>query len=173
MTGYELDKEFKDTLAFFWSAKASQIYRELDAMQQNGWLSSKRVIQEDKPNKRVYSITEEGEKQLKEWLINYNPFEGGQKLRNPFLLRVFFGGEIGKAHTIKLLEDAQEFTSKHVDVLAEILDLFDSGEIVDDELSIDPNKQLYWKLTAQWGEIMNKAQLEWLDKALTILKEEN
>ena len=53
MTGYELDKAFKVSLSFFWQAKTSQIYRELDAMETNGWLSSQRIIQSEKPNKRV------------------------------------------------------------------------------------------------------------------------
>ena len=44
MTGYELDKAFKASLAFFWQAKASQIYRELDAMERSGWLTSKRIL---------------------------------------------------------------------------------------------------------------------------------
>ena len=45
MTGYELDKAFKASLSFFWQAKASQIYRELGTMEQNGWLTSKRIVQ--------------------------------------------------------------------------------------------------------------------------------
>ena len=38
MTGYELDKEFKESLAYFWQAKPQQIYRELNC---NGtkWLA--------------------------------------------------------------------------------------------------------------------------------------
>ena len=40
MTGYELNKVFRDSLSFFWQAKTSQIYRELDAMERCGWLTS-------------------------------------------------------------------------------------------------------------------------------------
>jgi len=64
MTGYELDKAFKDSLSFFWQAKNSQIYRELDAMERCGWLTSERVIQNQKPNKRVYSIFFAGERSI-------------------------------------------------------------------------------------------------------------
>ncbi|MCL2350821.1 MAG: PadR family transcriptional regulator, partial [Defluviitaleaceae bacterium] len=60
MTGYDLDKEFNASLGFFWPAQYSQIYAELDKMEKKGWLVSRRVVQEDKPNKRVYSLTAEG-----------------------------------------------------------------------------------------------------------------
>lgn len=41
MTGYELSKEFDDSLGFFWQAQISQIYRELNTMEKCGWLKSK------------------------------------------------------------------------------------------------------------------------------------
>lgn len=68
MTGYELDKIFRDSLSFFWQAKTSQIYRELDTMECHGWLTSERIIQNDKPNKRVYTITDSGKEELGNWL---------------------------------------------------------------------------------------------------------
>ncbi|MDR2589569.1 MAG: PadR family transcriptional regulator, partial [Oscillospiraceae bacterium] len=68
MTGYDLDKEFKRSLGYFWYAKQQQIYRELDEMEIKGWLTSERVIQNEKPNKRVYSITEDGKTEFVDWL---------------------------------------------------------------------------------------------------------
>jgi len=52
MTGYELDKEFKESLGYIWYAGTSQIYSELDKMEQDGWLSSERVMQGEKTQSR-------------------------------------------------------------------------------------------------------------------------
>ncbi|MDR0469037.1 MAG: PadR family transcriptional regulator, partial [Peptococcaceae bacterium] len=64
MTGYELDKVFNDSLGFFWQGQTSQIYRELSAMERDGWLKSERVVQQDKPNKKLYIITDDGKRAL-------------------------------------------------------------------------------------------------------------
>ena len=170
MTGYELDKEFKESLAYLWTAKASQIYRELDMMEQSGWLTSERVIQEDKPNKRVYSITDQGKTEFLKWLISYDPFTGPAKHKNTFLMRLFFGGEIEKEHTEQLLHKAKEKTLETFRELETIKGWFETGEIF--EISEDPKKIIYWKLTLMYGEIMNKAQVEWIDEAITLLEED-
>ena len=74
MTGYEIVKDFENSLSYFWHATSQQIYKELDAMEKSGWLVSERIIQTEKPNKRVYSITPEGKAALLEWLST--PEEG-------------------------------------------------------------------------------------------------
>jgi DNA-binding PadR family transcriptional regulator len=57
-TGYEINTFFKQSLAFFWQAQTSQIYRELNKLESDGLAESEMVIQRGKPNKKVYSITE-------------------------------------------------------------------------------------------------------------------
>ena len=38
-TGYEIMTVFRDSLNHFWTAQTSQIYRELQTMEKNGWIS--------------------------------------------------------------------------------------------------------------------------------------
>lgn len=38
MTGYEIMQTFRDSLRFFWSAQTSQIYRELQKLDEKGWV---------------------------------------------------------------------------------------------------------------------------------------
>ncbi|MDR0221438.1 MAG: PadR family transcriptional regulator, partial [Lachnospiraceae bacterium] len=72
MTGYELDKAFKDSLNFFWQAQTSQIYRELKAMEKAGWLTSEIVFQTSKPNKKLYAITDSGRLEFHRWIAEDN-----------------------------------------------------------------------------------------------------
>ncbi|WP_394701574.1 PadR family transcriptional regulator [uncultured Enterococcus sp.] len=37
-------------------------------MEEKGWLLSEEVVQTEKPNKRVYSLTEAGKQELQSWL---------------------------------------------------------------------------------------------------------
>ena len=68
MTGYEIMTVFRDSLNYFWQAQTSQIYRELQGLEKNGWIKSTHIKQENKPDKNLLSITEEGKKELVAWL---------------------------------------------------------------------------------------------------------
>jgi DNA-binding PadR family transcriptional regulator len=52
----------------YWQAKHSQIYPLLAKLEQEGYMQFTRVHQTDRPDKKVYSITEKGEIALKLWL---------------------------------------------------------------------------------------------------------
>ena len=92
MTGYDIDRTFKDSLFLFWQAQTSQIYRELNTMEKLGWLTSEIVIQTDKPNKKLYSITGAGKQELSNWL-NENSLDNEFRSRSTFLMKLFFSGE--------------------------------------------------------------------------------
>ena len=169
MTGYDLNKEFNGSLGHFWQAKASQIYRELDAMERSGWLTSERVIQDEKPNKRVYSITEQGKAEFLEWLSSLDPMKNTPRMRSPFLMRVFFGGELDKERTLELLRSVRQTVLGQAREMDAVLAEVDQIAL---ETGIDPEKAKYWKLTAMCGEIMSKANLEWVDKAIAALEEQ-
>ena len=57
MTGYEIMEIFRDSLNYFWDAKTSQIYRELQWLEQKECVNKTIVPQNGKPDKNVYSIT--------------------------------------------------------------------------------------------------------------------
>ncbi|NLV80598.1 MAG: PadR family transcriptional regulator [Rhodococcus sp.] len=59
-SGYDLAKAFDITVANYWSATPQQLYRELDKMLEAGLVVARTVEQEKRPNKRMYSLTEEG-----------------------------------------------------------------------------------------------------------------
>ena len=86
MTGYDIDRTFKDSLFLFWQAQTSQIYRELNTMEKLGWLTSEIVIQTDKPNKKLYSITGAGKQELSNWL-NENSLDNEFRSRSTFFRR--------------------------------------------------------------------------------------
>ena len=166
-TGYDLDKLFKESLNYFWHAKTSQIYRELGAMEQLGWLTSERVIQEEKPNKRVYSITEQGKTELVEWLSS--PVTSPEsRAKSSFLMRIFFAGEIGKDPTLRMLRGYKKQLAAYINEMGGI-----QNEISKDEAAgADKSHTKYWRLTALHGEMHCKTAIEWADKAIAILEEE-
>jgi DNA-binding PadR family transcriptional regulator len=67
MTGYELAKTFDSSIGFFWRASHQQIYRELQQLRAKGLVDSKDVIQTDRPNKTIYTITKRGFDHIRAW----------------------------------------------------------------------------------------------------------
>lgn len=156
-TGYELTKAFADSLAFFWQAQMSQIYRELNAMEKEGLLTSRAVIQTDKPNKRVYSITETGRAELNEWLKKDLTGELAAT-KNAFLMQLFFSAGKGKAETLEMLKKARDSYFSVIQKSKEI-----AGSIEQYGEALCPEEgPLYWEMTAWFGYAYYRMCYQWL-----------
>lgn len=165
-TGYDLSKLFKDSLNFFWNAPTSQIYRELGRMEKAGLVSSRSIVQDGRPNKRLYSITPAGRDEFSRWLTDfqYTPVN----CHNAFLMRIFFGAETDAEHTIRLLESFRQQCE------AELASLQSSAfQNIDMYGKTVPNGELkkgYWKATVDGGIIELKGLIEWAESSIKSIR---
>ena len=83
MTGYEIMEIFRDSLNYFWDAKTSQIYRELQGLEQKEYVNKTVVPQNGKPDKNVYSITATGQEDTD---FDESLFPRGKKRERKYLL---------------------------------------------------------------------------------------
>jgi PadR family transcriptional regulator AphA len=95
LSGYDLAQHMKRPLGFFWQAQHSQIYPELAYLEEQECVSHQVIVQEDRPQKKLYTITEVGRAMLKAWVTQPPP---PPLERNELLL---------KAYTIWLADQAQ------------------------------------------------------------------
>lgn len=101
LSGYELKtRSFDRTIAHFWTADQAQIYRTLEHLHAEGWVAEELVVQEDRPNKKVYRLTPAGEAELVQWLAARHE---DPPLREPFLIQVFFGDALGQDGLLQVL----------------------------------------------------------------------
>ncbi|MFF8375548.1 PadR family transcriptional regulator [Streptomyces sp. NPDC015661] len=63
-SGYDLAKIFDVSVANFWAATPQQLYRELERLAEAGLIAARVVEQERRPNKRMFSLTESGRRDL-------------------------------------------------------------------------------------------------------------
>ncbi len=68
LSGYDLMRRMKERVGFFWQARHSQIYPELARLEREGMVAHRVVEQKDRPDKKVYEITDAGLGALKEWV---------------------------------------------------------------------------------------------------------
>lgn len=164
MTGYELHKIFQEQLYFFWQAQPSQIYRELNAMEKEGLLSSSVEIQKDRPNKKIYAITESGKQELKQWLAKGH-IEDAFSLRSPFLMNFFLSGDRPREENLKALE---EFKKTCEESLAKL----ESSEVSANHYgeNMGSEQKTYWGLAAIFGRYYFEMCLRWAQDASRILE---
>ena len=164
-TGYDLTKSFEDSLNNFWHAQSSQIYRELDRMEQKGWVTSRNIIQDKRPNKRLYSITEAGRESLMAWLSEAAPeFDHPHEA---ILMRVFFGADAPEV-TLALLKSCRDMCIKAIDEYPKDI----QGKI-DQYAAALPDgdkKRLYWEMTLEYGAEHTRATAEWAQRCIDKLE---
>lgn len=101
MTGYDLKNTFDRSVSYVWSSSSTQIYTALKSLAEDGSVQSDLIVQESKPNKRVYRITPKGLSYLEEWLMS--PTEP-RLAKDDFLVRVFFANQIDDIQALQVLE---------------------------------------------------------------------
>lgn len=107
-TGYDLKTScFDQCIAHLWPADQAQIYRTLDKLETQGWITCTIEIQHDRPNRKVYSLTATGEAELRQWLQTHQPLA---IVREPLLAQLHFAAQLPDAEIVALLE--QELTAR-------------------------------------------------------------
>ncbi|MBI5310364.1 MAG: PadR family transcriptional regulator [Actinobacteria bacterium] len=66
-SGYDLSKLFESGMQEFWRASPQQIYSELHKLNERGLIAGKLERDSNRPQKRVYALTGEGEHELFEF----------------------------------------------------------------------------------------------------------
>ncbi|TXS35041.1 PadR family transcriptional regulator, partial [Streptomyces sp. OR43] len=66
-SGYQLAKAFDVGVANFWHALPQQLYTELARLEKEGLVEGRQVVQETRPNKRVFQVTDAGRDELEKF----------------------------------------------------------------------------------------------------------
>lgn len=165
MTGYELNKTFEESLGFFWQAQMSQIYRELKSMEKCGWVTSSVVVQNDKPNKRIYEISPSGKDEFKKWLKD-EPLSSRFNNRNTLIMKMFFSGGNDIDTNIKMLCEYK------ADCESTLKDLEKADGIIERNKKqlATQGESFYWSAAAEFGKMHIAMSMDWADKIIDKLE---
>ncbi len=160
-TGYDLRKEFEERTAHFWSESLGQVYPTLRRLHEEGLLARDVLKQEGRPDRILYSITEDGLAELDRWLVEPSR---PQPVRNEQLLKLFFASP---RQASALLEDVR----RHLDRYRAQAVEFDGFEQQINELAPSPQRTRMWLLNLSLGKRILKARIEWCEEAVETLSE--
>jgi PadR family transcriptional regulator AphA len=162
-SGYDLKKVFDTSVQHFWSADQSQIYRTLSRLSKQGLVDLEKIHQDDRPDRKVYHITEDGRSALIEWLSGPPPFS---EPRSAPLIQVFFMGQISDEEVLQRFESYAQIMRMLLDRYAGVPQ--DVEEIYKDVQS--KRERFFWMLTLENGIANMRANLEWAESVIKRIK---
>lgn len=161
LTGYDIKKRIDSSLSYFWGAGFGQIYPTLNLMEKSGWVNKRSDNMGQKLERIIYSITEEGRKQLITWLSS--PVDN-EYVKYEILLKLFFGNLLEVQKNIDNISTFKEKYAAQIPVLK-------GFETELKKVQQNSPDHLYFLLTVLFGEKVYKAYVEWAEEAIEILKQ--
>lgn len=164
MTGYDLKKNFDQSVAHFWSATQSHIYKALENLEKEAFVESKIIPQEGRPNRKEYHITKSGRAELRRWVVTPLPLS---PTREAWLIQVFFSHTSSNEEIIALLQARAESIRKTLEAFHSQIPA--SVEENAAQPGMNRMSQL-WQLTADYGAAYYESELVWIEKTVKKIK---
>lgn len=87
LSGYDLQKQFSQSVGHVWHAPDSQIYPELRKMEAAGLVEGEDQLRGERGTRRVYHVTPDGEGAFLDWMASPLDY---QRVRDPAHLRAAY-----------------------------------------------------------------------------------
>jgi DNA-binding PadR family transcriptional regulator len=115
--GYELKSSFDEKIGDFWSLNYGQIYSTLDRLEKEELVTYDRQAQERRPDRKIFSITPQGRRELEEWLSR--PVSRVRALRDEFFIKLVFMDKSNPSPILELIEKQKTLYLKHMNRLTQ------------------------------------------------------
>lgn len=88
-SGYEIKQKLEKLFSHFYNASYGTIYPTLGHMEKEGLITKRSLVQEGKPNKNIYSVTDKGRRQFQSYLASDIQ---EVEIKSDIMVRLYFGG---------------------------------------------------------------------------------
>jgi DNA-binding PadR family transcriptional regulator len=143
--GYDLKTVFEELLGGTWPLNIAQVYTALNGLEREGLVSCEVVPQDQVPDRKVYSVTEKGAKELDEWMSR--AVEGPVRLRDEFVLKVLVRTLVGEGETSALIWQQRQMAVQHLAELTRLrtnTDLHPATALLLDAAALRVEADLKW-----------------------------
>jgi PadR family transcriptional regulator, regulatory protein AphA len=159
MSGYDIKKWIEQSISSFWSESYGNIYPILKGLVEEGWATMSIQPQDGKPDRHVYTITEDGRSALRAWLDR--PIEY-QTARSELMLKLFFANRSSLGSSI---EHVQRHRQRQVEMLQKCDEI---EQWIHNAMPGHPDMD-YWLITVNYGRHAARAGIAWCDETLETL----
>lgn len=159
MSGYNIKKFMEQSTSNFWNESYGQIYPILKQLTDEELTTARTEKQEGKPERYIYTLTENGWDELRRWLTE--PIEWTVE-RNELLLKLFFGRQVPISTNIAHLQKFRALQERVLHKYTEIEKSLKTEGLPDLDLS-------YSLITLSYGLHRCRSLLEWCEETLATL----
>ena len=152
-SGYDLTKCAAKSVGHIWAPARSHLYAVLARLARDGFATTRRVVQSDRPDKQLYTVTAAGRDALEAWLT------ADAEDDDSFHLKVFYGGLLPRR---RLIEHVEAYRER----IHDRLELYDSIS----EENTNRGHDYYHRLMLDYGYARARASLAWADEVLRKLR---
>lgn len=155
MSGYDIKKFFDQSVGLIWNATHSQIYVQLDQMENDGLVEKRSIIQEGRPNKNLYRATDKGFRELQRWLAE--PISAPD-YKDEFMLRFFFSDFLDRGILKQHLLRVRELMNGRLDSLEKVTNR-----------KVPPMSNITLH-AARMGQRYYQMYLDWIEESINLLE---
>ena len=156
-SGYDLKKRFEQSFRHFYSAGYGSIYPALAYLADTELVTCEEIVQDGRPDRKLYRITAAGRAEFAKALDNTNP---GHKMRSEFMAMMFFAHLMTPAQLKALLEHRTEELTAVLEEMAA-------------EPSDTAHQEPGVEFVRGFGETVARAALEYIVKYRRLLDEQD
>ncbi|WP_028813106.1 PadR family transcriptional regulator [Streptomyces flavidovirens] len=165
-SGYQLAKAFDIGVANFWHALPQQLYAELAKLEKEGLVAGRQVIQETRPNKRLFRVTDAG-------LAELDAFAAASSkpsfIRDDLLVKVQAADSVDTGPVIEQLEERASVAEAKIELFGKVLRKM-RGEL-DEEEFLRRGERIGPYLTCLRGLALEQENREWSMRVAAVLRE--
>ncbi len=158
-TGYDLARQLRRPVGYFWSAGHSQIYPELARLERDGLVRHTVVDGAGPRETKRYRVTAAGRRTLRAWLLATTPDVDDREI----LLRVYLLFALSPAEAVGVVEAVREH---HRRTLHEYL----GNRSDDDRAAREWGPEVTAQATLDWGIAFEEGRIRWSDDVLAGLR---
>lgn len=162
MSGYKIKAWVNEGVGYFWDIDYKQIYPALKNLVEEGMATFEVVKTENRPDSKVYKLTDKGRNEFKDWLIK--PIPDGNQSTKELMLKLFFGQNIPLEININHIEKYREAKITSLREMEGIKEAIDNDSVKD--------AFLYYRVaTINKGISQLQTEIEWCNKTIDYLKD--
>lgn len=160
-TGYDLARRFDKSIGRFWTATHQQVYKVLARMERDGWAAVTHVVQDGRPDKKVYELTPAGRAELADWIARPAETEAARSDLAVKIRGASYGDQAAVADEVR----------RHRAMHAERLESYLANEKREfpDPSALTGHRLHQW-LVLRGGISLERGMIDWFDEVIAALE---
>ncbi|MFF7158173.1 helix-turn-helix transcriptional regulator [Streptomyces sp. NPDC008139] len=165
LSGYQLAKAFNVGVANFWHALPQQLYAELTRLESDGLVTGREVVQDTRPNKRLFQVTDAGLAELERFAAA--PAKPSF-IRDELLVKVQTADRLGTEAVIAQLMERAAFAAAKAELFTTLLGKLRGDR--DEEDFLRHGTRIGPYLTCLRGLAFERGNVEWCERSAAVLR---